>query len=43
MKRSMRPGYAGVDNLLYYRDNCSMVFGDAKDVAEQLTAAVKAL
>ncbi len=43
VKRSMRPGYAGVDNLLYYRPNCSLVFGDAKEVCEGLTAAVKAL
>ncbi len=41
VKRSMRPGYAGVDNLLYYKDNCSLVFGDAKDVCEALTVAVK--
>ena len=41
IKRSMRPGYAGVDNLLYYRDNCSLVFGDAKEVSEQLTQAVR--
>ena len=43
IKRSMRPGYAGVDNLLYYKDNCSLVFGDAKDVCEALTTSVKAL
>jgi len=43
IKRSMRPGYAGVDNLLYYKDNCSLVFGDAKDVCEGLTSSVKAL
>ena len=43
IKRSMRPGYAGVDNLLYYRDNCSLVFGDAKDVSEQLTQAIRSL
>ena len=43
IKRSMRPGYAGVDNLLYYRDNCSLVFGDAKDVCEALTTSVRAL
>jgi H+-translocating NAD(P) transhydrogenase subunit beta len=42
IKRSMRPGYAGVDNLLYYRDNCSLVFGDAKEVCEGLAGAVKA-
>ncbi len=34
IKRSMRPGYSGIENLLYFRDNCSMVFGDAKDVCE---------
>ena len=39
-KRSMRPGYAGVDNLLYYKGNCSLVFGDAKDVCEALTTSL---
>ena len=43
IKRSMRTGYAGVDNLLYYKDNCALVFGDAKDVCEALTMSVKAL
>lgn len=42
IKRSMRPGYAGVDNLLFYRDNCSMLFGDAKSVCEDLVTALKA-
>lgn len=41
IKRSMRPGYAGVDNLLYYQDNCSLIFGDAKDVCEDLANALK--
>ena len=41
IKRSMNPGYAGVDNLLYYQDNCSLIFGDAKDVCEGLVAALK--
>lgn len=41
VKRSLRPGYAGVDNLLYYRDNCSLVLGDAKEVAEGLATALK--
>jgi len=41
IKRSMNPGYSGVDNLLYYQDNCSLIFGDAKDVCEGLATALK--
>jgi NAD(P) transhydrogenase subunit beta len=41
IKRSMRPGYAGVENLLYYQDNCSLIFGDAKDVCEGLATVLK--
>jgi NAD(P) transhydrogenase subunit beta len=39
-KRSMNPGFAGIDNELYYNDNTLMLFGDAKQV---LGAVVKSL
>ncbi len=39
-KRSMKPGYAGVDNDLFYYENCSLIFGDAKGVVEHLVRAV---
>jgi NAD(P) transhydrogenase subunit beta len=39
-KRSMNPGFAGIDNELYYADNTMMIFGDAKAV---LGDVVKAL
>jgi NAD(P) transhydrogenase subunit beta len=41
LKRSMRPGYSGVDNLLFYQDTCSLVFGDAKDTIEGMVSALK--
>jgi NAD(P) transhydrogenase subunit beta len=41
LKRSMRPGYSGVDNLLFYQDNTSLVFGDAKDTIEGMCSALK--
>ncbi|MEX2103014.1 MAG: NAD(P)(+) transhydrogenase (Re/Si-specific) subunit beta [Gaiellaceae bacterium] len=42
LKRSMNPGFAGVDNELYYNAKTSMLFGDARVSVEKLIAAVKA-
>ncbi|HLW66189.1 MAG TPA: NAD(P)(+) transhydrogenase (Re/Si-specific) subunit beta [Gemmataceae bacterium] len=42
MKRSMRPGFAGVDNDLYYNPKCMMLFGDAKESLNKLFTALKA-
>jgi H+-translocating NAD(P) transhydrogenase subunit beta len=39
-KRSMKAGYAGVDNALFYYPNCSLVFGDAKSTCEALVSAI---
>jgi NAD(P) transhydrogenase subunit beta len=41
LKRSMSPGFAGIDNELFYRDNTRMLFGDAKNSLAKLVAAVK--
>ncbi|MGB5254732.1 MAG: NAD(P)(+) transhydrogenase (Re/Si-specific) subunit beta [Sedimenticolaceae bacterium] len=41
LKRSMNPGYSGVDNLLFYKDNTSLIFGDAKDTIEGIVSALK--
>ena len=43
MKRSMRPGFAGIDNELLYDPKTIMLFGDAKDSLTKLVAAVKAV
>jgi NAD(P) transhydrogenase subunit beta len=39
-KRSMATGYAGVQNPLFFKDNASMLFGDAKDQVEMVARAV---
>jgi NAD(P) transhydrogenase subunit beta len=41
LKRSMRPGFAGVDNDLYYDPKCLMLFGDAKESLNHLFSALK--
>jgi NAD(P) transhydrogenase subunit beta len=41
LKRSMRPGFAGVENELYYNPKCMMLFGDAKDSLTKLLAVLK--
>jgi NAD(P) transhydrogenase subunit beta len=42
LKRSMRPGFAGIDNSLLYHPKTTLLFGDAKDTLSALLAAVKA-
>ena len=41
LKRSMNPGFAGVENELFVRPNTMMVFGDARKTLAQIAAAVK--
>jgi NAD(P) transhydrogenase subunit beta len=40
-KRSMKPGYAGIENDLFFRPKTSMLFGDAKKVLQDLVATLK--
>lgn len=42
-KRSMKPGYAGIENKLFFQPKTSMLFGDAKKVLQDLIAEIKSL
>jgi len=42
-KRSMKPGYAGIENELFFRPKTSMLFGDSKKVLQDLIAEIKNL
>jgi NAD(P) transhydrogenase subunit beta len=42
-KRSLSPGYAGIDNALFYSDKNQMFFGDAKKSLQELATAIKEL
>ncbi|MCU0396388.1 MAG: NAD(P)(+) transhydrogenase (Re/Si-specific) subunit beta, partial [Chitinophagaceae bacterium] len=41
MKRGKGKGFAGVENLLFFRNNCRMLYGDAKASLQALVAAYK--
>ena len=41
LKRSMNTGFAGIDNPLFYQENTSMLFGDAKESIQSVTEEVK--
>ncbi len=43
LKRSMNPGYAGIQNPLFFKENSKMLFGDAKDSLGNLAAEIKAM
>jgi H+-translocating NAD(P) transhydrogenase subunit beta len=43
IKRSLSPGFAGIDNDLFYEDNTSMLFSDAKAAAQEIAAEVENL
>jgi H+-translocating NAD(P) transhydrogenase subunit beta len=43
MKRSMRPGFAGIENELLFEPSTTLLFGDAKDTLGKLLSAVKGL
>src|SRR4029453_18069544 len=41
LKRSMNPGFAGIENMLYFDPKTVMLFGDAKDSVSKLVGGVK--
>ena len=43
LKRSLRPGFAGIGNELFHRPRTAMLFGDAKDSLARLSSEVRAV
>jgi H+-translocating NAD(P) transhydrogenase subunit beta len=43
VKRSLSPGFAGIDNPLFYKENTLMFFADAKEALEQTVSALRSL
>ena len=43
IKRSLSPGFAGIDNDLFYEGNTSMLFDDAKKAAADIAAEIEQL
>jgi NAD(P) transhydrogenase subunit beta len=43
VKRGAGKGYAGIENALFYSENCNMVYGDAQAVLIQMIEAVRGL
>ena len=43
LKRSMKPGFAGIENELFYDDKAMMLFGDAKASLSKLVTAIKSM
>jgi H+-translocating NAD(P) transhydrogenase subunit beta len=43
IKRSMNPGFAGIDNDLYYEEKTQMLFGDAKEMVAEITGELEGL
>jgi NAD(P) transhydrogenase subunit beta len=43
IKRGQGTGYSGVENALFYKDNCRMLYGSAQQVAAELISHIKAM
>ena len=43
LKRGMSPGFSGIENELFYKDNCVMVFGDAKKTLDGFVLSLQEL